>query len=155
MGRGLPKSKTGGWQIMKRISITRLFAMVPPSNRMTTFALSRSDPTPFTKLRAIYVRLESISHISVELCHGKNKEVLCVDIRAGDVEFGYEDAIEIRQLVTDIQKAWDLPVLARPVVLSFLSHLTNLGANRTANAQDLTDLIESHPRENASGWWNH
>ena len=102
------------------------------------------------------MRLESIQHISLELVHGKSSmELMTVDIRAGDMEFGYEDVLEIKSLVDAIQKEWRLPVIARPVVLAFLSHLYQLGPNNTAKRKDLNQLIESHPRDNAASWFNH
>lgn len=140
---------------MRRISITKLFAMLPVSDRMSTFGLSRSSATPFTKLNAIYVRVETTSHLSIELCTGKDRDVLCIDITAGEgTEFGHADALEIRQLVSDIQREWNLPVLARPMVYLLLDHLIEIGPDRFASTEQLHNVLMQKKERSSSSWWN-
>ena len=142
---------------MRRVSITKLFAMLPHSDSMTVFSLSKSSATPFTKLHhALFVRLDSPKCISLELAHGRSAEVLCIRMTAPNgAEFTKQDAILLRRLVTDIQKEWGPAVIAKPVLYAFLNHLLGLADDRMANGKDLHTLIRKQLTEDSSGWWNH
>ena len=142
---------------MRRVSITKLFAMLPNSDSMTVFSLSKSSATPFTKLNhALFVRLDNPRCISLELAHGKNAEVLCIRMTAlHGAEFTKQDAILLKQLVTSIQAEWGPAVVAKPVLYAFLNHLLSLTDERMANAKDLNAVIKRTPAEDSSSWWNH
>lgn len=139
---------------MRRISITKLFSLLPHSAN-TSFSLSHSEPSPFTTLPALYLRLESTRHLSLELVHGKkNQEILTIDVRANDLELGYEDSVAIKALVRSISSIFQLPVIVRPIVLAFLTHLYSLGPECRARSEDLQSLIEGRQPDAADNWFN-